>query len=60
MEKLKPCPRCGNTDLHFITNVITMRTMVMCKRCGSDTAFKDSTKDAIADWNRRIENGHND
>ena len=34
MEKLKPCPVCGNHDLSFVTSVVASRTCVPCEQCG--------------------------
>lgn len=47
-EKLKPCPGCGCTHLHFEIGIFRVS-------CGGDCLMKgpkkDSMEDAIAAWN---------
>ena len=53
MEKLKPCPVCGNHDLSFITSVVVSKTCVLCKECGEESNWYKTKNEAVKDWNRR-------
>ena len=56
MNKLKPCPVCGNYQLKFVINVMTTRTCVLCEECGEESNWCNTMDKAILDWNRRVEN----
>lgn len=51
MIELKPCPFCGGK-----ARIFEMRTMswVKCANCGCETALLDTIKEAVATWNRRV------
>ena len=53
MEKLKPCPVCGNHDLSFVTSVVVSKTCVLCKECGEESNWYKTKNEAVKDWNRR-------
>ena len=57
MNKLKPCPVCGNHMLSFIIGVAAPKFAVLCEECGEETDFFDDRNKAVEDWNRRVENG---
>ena len=57
MNKLKPCPVCGNHILSFIIGV--GKFAVLCEECGEETDFFDDKNKAIEAWNRRVENAAN-
>ena len=57
MEKLKPCPKCGNHILSFIIGIVTPKFAVLCEECGEETDFFDTKNKAVEVWNRRVENG---
>ena len=48
MIELKPCPFCGSKDLHIYSE----NEGVKCNSC---TAKIVDCEDAIARWNRRVE-----
>ena len=51
MEEIKPCPLCGNGDLH--TYVGPVSYWIVCKRCG--IAISNKTEEAvIAEWNQGL------
>jgi len=50
MTNLLPCPFCGGeADYGYDLCIIS------CKACGASTDFHDTTDEAIAAWNCRIE-----
>ena len=57
MEKLKTCPKCGNHQLKFVTNVMTTRTCVLCEECGEESNWCNTKNEAVEAWNRRADNG---
>lgn len=59
MEELKPCPKCGNHQLKFVTNVMRARTCVLCEECGEESNWYNTKNEAVEDWNRRAENAVN-
>ena len=56
MQKLKPCPVCGNHQLKFVINVMTTRTCVVCEECGEESNWCNTKNEAIELWNRRVDN----
>ena len=56
MNKLKPCPVCGNHQLKFVINVMTTRTCVVCEECGEESNWCNTKNEAIELWNRRVDN----
>lgn len=56
MDKLKPCPFCGGSDLRII-EAHWIKSAVICKQCGSASGCYDTEQQAIEAWNRRVENG---
>lgn len=62
MEKLKPCPFCGD-EAELSTGRFDGKdtSYVMCKKCGSQGEFflvstkYASAEKAIKAWNRRVE-----
>lgn len=51
--KLKPCPFCGGTDMHYFPDV--PRPRIQCKRCGAEVKSDtlDGGKPAFEKWNIR-------
>ncbi len=58
MNGLKPCPFCGQEDL---TVEVTKNNecWIECPNCGVETPLYESTKQAVAAWNRRVSNSTN-
>ena len=56
MNKLKPCPACGNHMLSFIIGVAAPKFAVLCEECGEETDFFDAKDKAVEAWNRSVEN----
>lgn len=56
MNKLKPCPKCGNHILSFVIGVVVPKFAVLCEECGEETDFFDTKNKAVEAWNRRVEN----
>lgn len=56
--KLKPCPFCGGTDLHYYVDNF-VRTYVECNTCGVKVQgaynSKKGEKEADEFWNRRAD-----
>ena len=62
MNKLKPCPFCGSTDIDYGVYTGTMRGFdyVQCQECGAEihaAEGKEYLKEVIERWNRRADNG---
>lgn len=54
-DKLKPCPFCGGVGtLHSLDMCETL--YAVCMKCGARTRLFDTGKEAIENWNRRLEN----
>lgn len=56
MEKLKPCPFCGErTNLHVRRSEPLHYTSVVCDECGArvPVEYPTSDEDAIEKWNHR-------
>lgn len=53
MEKLKPCPKCGNHILSFIIGIVTPKFAVLCEECGEESNWYNTKSEAVEDWNRR-------
>jgi Lar family restriction alleviation protein len=53
MEELKRCPFCGGEAIEVRTGE---SYWVRCSDCDAETALCDSRPDAIAAWNRRVQN----
>lgn len=54
MEKLKPCPFCGNQE--FVTVVRSLNVVVAwvdCNNCGCYGPAENTEAEAIAAWNHR-------
>ena len=56
-EELKLCPKCGGTDcgliaLHEVKGYDWYQ--IACRTCGTNSEWKQSVDDAVADWNRRV------
>ena len=48
---IKPCPLCGNRDLH--TYVVPGAYWIICKKCG--IAISNKTEEAVtAEWNQGL------
>ena len=54
MEKLKPCPFCGNIAVKTAKGVM-QTTMILCDKCGATVSFwnKEREQQAINAWNKR-------
>lgn len=55
MNKLKPCPFCGNEYISVIPSVDKSVWWCKCEECEVSTACFDEKAEAIAFWNRRTE-----
>ena len=54
MDKLKPCPFCGNTEIDdFTPDDEWGGHVVMCGKCESEGPPMKSHKEAIDAWNTR-------
>lgn len=56
MEKLKPCPFCGD-DKPYVYQSLTRAgrvSAVNCSKCGARGAQKKKAEDAVELWNHRI------
>ncbi len=58
-DKLKPCPFCGNTNVHFCDDYKILcygldSPGVECKTCDTRN-FANSKEEAIKNWNTRVE-----
>ena len=55
MEKLKPCPFCGGTDLHFRSVFAPDADIIVCYDCLTTFSQQELTceEDLIKAWNRR-------
>lgn len=71
MEKLKPCPFCGGTNIKMYGGICLTMGTIECEDCGAyfeveiDIDTKKMTEDECTDklcdelmkcWNRRVEN----
>ena len=54
MEELKRCPFCGGEAKMFFVGRIGH--LVQCEKCKNMTPWKDTEGEAIAAWNRRVDN----
>jgi Lar family restriction alleviation protein len=56
MEKLKPCPFCGEEkDLPFEQdNIHKHEIRVICNNCGCSSGFSLSKNAAVKTWNTRL------
>lgn len=58
MEKLKPCPFCGNKDVRIVKSIscFTSKIKGYYVNCLCGARFYDSRykKQAVAVWNRRV------
>ena len=52
MDKLKPCPVCGNHILSFVNSAIGSSVTVLCEECGQMSGWHDTKNKAIEAWNR--------
>ena len=53
MEELKRCPFCGGeADSNFHER---LGHLIRCQECGNMTCWHNSELEAIAAWNRRVE-----
>ncbi len=46
-QDLKPCPFCGSSDVDMF------QVSIMCTPCAAEGPTANTTKEAIAAWNRR-------
>lgn len=52
MDKLRPCPVCGNHRLSFVNSAIGSRVTVLCEECGQMSGWHDTKNKAVEAWNR--------
>ena len=60
MEKLKPCPFCGNSAYYHISHKYhdhKTRHVIKCTRCNASMEYR-SEKAAADAWNRRAGDGN--
>lgn len=65
MDKLKPCPFCGNKDVTLMTrrgkDGWRDRFFVLCDYndggCGASGGWYHYPDEAVEAWNRRVQNG---
>lgn len=53
-EELKPCPKCGSSDLGLMRMEEVQGLewyQVSCKTCGTRAKWRNTASDAIASWN---------
>ena len=55
MEKLKPCPFCGETNVEVRTDDNGLSWYVFCKECGLVCGFSVSKESVEKGWNMRAE-----
>lgn len=55
MEKLKPCPFCGGSDIDIRTDDNGLSWYSFCKDCGVMCGYAMNKKDVINAWNKRAE-----
>ena len=62
MDKLKPCPFCGSTDLHIEYSSSWGADRIICYDCLATFSQQEITceNDLIEAWNRRADNEHTD
>ena len=55
-DKLKPCPFCGGEA--EMLNYSPSEWLVVCPTCdGMVERWRNTEKEAVEQWNRRVENG---
>lgn len=56
-KKFKPCPHCGETDIHWDTSKFPNgeRIRRYCRYCGMSTGWHETDVDAREQWNTRFE-----
>ena len=55
MEKLKPCPFCGGSDIDIRTDDGGLSWYSFCNDCGVMCGYSMTKDDVINAWNRRAE-----
>jgi Lar family restriction alleviation protein len=55
-NKLKPCPFCGTKKEVELVYIGEESWIVYCAACGISTGCTDTAEEAIAVWNRRVDN----
>ena len=55
MEKLKPCPFCGETNVEVRTDDNGLSWYVFCKECGLVCGFSVSKESVEKGWNMRAQ-----
>lgn len=55
MDKLKPCPFCGGSDIDIRTDDNGLSWYSFCKDCGVMCGYAMNKKAVINAWNRRVE-----
>ena len=53
MEKLKPCPFCGEKAELLVVPDKSMKWLVRCKKCFANNGVFSSDHDAVEAWNTR-------
>ena len=58
MDKLKPCPFCGNRNVKIVISPLHSTNMFVCRKCGADVCFcgAEHQPKATEAWNRRTKN----
>lgn len=54
VEKLKPCPFCGNEYISVVPAAHKCVYWCKCEECGVSTNCLDDKQKAIDFWNRRV------
>ena len=55
MEKLKPCPFCGNDFISVVSFGNRDGYYVVCRDCCATSGWRETKEQARAAWNRRIQ-----
>lgn len=59
MEHLKNCPFCGGEAVIRRRNpdhIMREKSFICCTKCKNKTGYYNNQEDAIAAWNKRIDN----
>jgi Lar family restriction alleviation protein len=54
MEKLKPCPFCGGSDIDIRTDDAGLSWYSFCNGCGVSCGYSITKDDVMNAWNMRV------